>query len=73
VYTTQHFLSMTRSHAHALLLTCGIFIRYRELIKKILKKNYMAKDCYNLQYFQEKNYIDNFRKKNIKKPCRETL
>ena len=33
----------------------------------------MAKDCYNLQYFQEKNYIDNFRKKNIKKPCRETL
>jgi hypothetical protein len=35
-----------------------------------------VKDCYNLQYFQEKNYKDNFRKKNIKrkkKTCRETL
>jgi hypothetical protein len=27
----------------------------------------MVKDCYNLQYFQEKNYKDNFRKKNIKR------
>ena len=27
----------------------------------------MVKDYYNLQYFQEKNYKDNFRKKNIKK------
>jgi len=38
----------------------------------------MKKNCCNLQCFQEKNYKDNFRKKNKKKtegkkPCRETL
>ena len=38
----------------------------------------MEKDCCNLPCFQEKNYKNNFRKKNIKKqkekkPRRETL
>jgi hypothetical protein len=47
--------------------------------EKNIKKNYMKKDCCNLQYFKETNYKDNLRIKTLKKterkkiPCRKTL
>jgi hypothetical protein len=41
--------------------------------KKKHKKSYMAKDYCNLQCFQEKNYKDNFRKKNKKNERKKTI
>ena len=41
------------------------------LMKKHKKKNYMKKDCCNLQCFKETNYKDNFRIKTLKKTERK--
>jgi hypothetical protein len=47
-------------------------MRCHEFMKKNIK-NYMEKDCCILQYFQEKNYKDNFRKKHKKTKEKKTM
>ena len=62
----SYLLVFTICHARALPWAYGMSARYRGLIKKNIKKNYMEKDYCNLQCFEDKNYKDHFRKKQKK-------